>query len=157
MPNIKIYKFRDLGEADLFLNGGILGGDQVARGFNVVGKTLHFAAPGPVGMVTFATGSDPRDPYRLYFKDVKAQVEGAIPQIQVFSIGGRIAFRETNPTGGLVLRPVDDTDANLAFGFDANEDTVGLLYQPSAVSSNPPCLLSSSVAIDGSYVLYTWE
>ena len=53
----KIYKFRDISEVQIFLNGGIIGTD-VSKGIvGLVGTTLAFSSPS--ASVTFAAGSGP--------------------------------------------------------------------------------------------------
>jgi hypothetical protein len=155
MATNKVYKFRDIVEAELFLNGAILGGGNADKGYAVVGKKLHFTAPGPVGTVTFTTGTNPNDPYTLYLKDVKTQVETAVAGIKVFTKDNRIVFTSST---GVVLHPTGAADdANAAFGFDPLQDVVGKVYTPVDVSATPPCWTWAGISNENMHVLFTWE
>lgn len=138
MALVKVYKFREIGELNDFLSGGIVGGD-VARvsdqqpGLpNLVGKTVTFTKP--VGSCTFTVGSVYPD--YLLPKDIKAQLEAAIPGLLVKFFGPKIVFVESTPSTGCVLAAgsygghaalIGTVDINgLAYGLGGTVDTLTL-------------------------------
>ena len=148
----RIYKFPDIVEAELFLNGAVVGRAGAEKGFAVVGKKLHFTVPSAV-TVTFTTGSNPNDPYTLTFKDVKTQVEAAVSTLKVLTVGGKIVFKSAT---GVTIHPTDADDANTLFGLDPVNDTVGKIFHPMAVSTTPPCWVEFTVNESATFI-YTWE
>src|SRR4051812_7578680 len=98
----KLRRFTNIDEVEVFLNGGILGGQlassksgtpaNLAIGVsNLVGKTLTFTSPSAAS-VTFvksdvgsgsavAPGTNP-DPYTLLPKDIIAQIEAALATVK---------------------------------------------------------------------------
>jgi len=154
MPTNRIHKFNDIVEMELFLNGAIIGGD-VSKGVEVVGKQLHFIAPGPVGNVTFTTGTDPHNPYLLRLKDLKAQIEAQAAGITVTSKDGRLVLKGS--ASGVVLHPLNAADANNLLGFDTDYDVVGKVYPPAAGVLVDPCWVWANVCGENTYVIYTWE
>jgi hypothetical protein len=125
MAALKLIKFRDIEEANHVLAGGILGGECPAAGIpELVGKTITFSAP--AGTKTF---TQPSDSYQgmLRFKDIKAQLEAAITNLQVRLIKGRLAFRHATPATAVALTAVNET-GRAPLGLPNNEAVSGTAY-----------------------------
>lgn len=163
MAQNKIYKFKDIVEAQAFLNGGVFGSPvfqpPVPMVRDIVGKTFITKAPGPAGTCTFVpAGTFPDgDRSALLFKDIKAQIEAAIANITVHLIDGKMYVVETSPTNGTAI---DKTGtSNKLLGFDSAVDTVGKLYKPAntvTMPATPPVWVSSQVT-ETAHIIYTWE
>lgn len=150
----KVYKFRDIVEAELFLNGAVIGRGNVEQGFPVVGKKLTFTAPGPAGVVTFTNGTNPSDPYTLYFKDVKAQIEAAVVGVKISSKDGKIVFMSAT---GVTIHPTGASDdACSLFGLDIAADSTGTVYKPGTIDPTPPCWVWSDTNGENMHVIYVW-
>lgn len=91
-----IKKFRDLFEANTFLQGGIIGGQCVNVG-NLDGKTITFKSPA-AATVTFSSPGG-----SLSFAEIKAQIESAVAGLQVNQFGGRIVLVESTPSSGVEI------------------------------------------------------
>ena len=111
MANWKVWKFRELDEIAVFLNGGVHGTDVSYFGNsmggsgggskgvpNLVGTTLTLK--NPPGSVTFVTGANPQG---LLYADIKSQIEGAIAGVLVKQFEGRIYLIESTPSTGVVV------------------------------------------------------
>ena len=150
MASFMTRKFHEIGEIDLFLNGGVFAGADVIKGtegnygvYGLVGKTLKFTQPSAV-TVTFVASVDPNssDPERLTYKDIKAQVEAGIPAVLVQQHMRRLVLIEATPTNGVTI---DKTGtANTLLGFDKNADTIGTKYGP--IGAAAPCLQNIQVS-----------
>ena len=174
----RLRKFRRIDDVQVFLNGGVVGGPVNRSGtagaggtpmplglVNLVGLTLIFTLPSPV-TVTFVRsdgaggsatppGTNP-DPFTLLFKDIKAQIEAAIPAVLVtLDADQQLVFTEVTPTGGVTVS--DAGTANGILGFDSNIDTVGKVYSPAVVSNSPPCWTWAYSGNDNMHNIYTWE
>jgi len=169
----KLYKFRRIEEVTAFLNGGIVGGSVnraqgggtpggLGAGINdLVGKTLIFTAPSAV-TVTFAmaasasgSGTNP-DPYTLLFKDIKGQIEAAIPTVLVvLDPEQRLVLLEKTPASGVAVSAAGT--ANTQLGFDADMATVGKFYKPTGISTTPPCWTWAYTGNDNMHNIFTWE
>lgn len=157
MAQNHIRKFTDINEAQIFLNGGIIGAD-VRKGIaGLVGKVLTFTTP--AGAVTFAAASGPptdRDPYTLLLTDIKAQVEAAIATVQVTSLGGRLVFLEATPASGVALSG-NNEPAKALLGFDGNSVVAGKFYHPTGISGGPNYYTWAYSVNESTHVIYTWE
>ena len=139
MASFVTRKFREVEEVDLFLNGGLIGGTEIVGGADglygvngLVGKTLIFIKPS-AATVTFVAGADP---YRLTYKEIKAQIEAAIAAVSVRQYMKKLVVVEATPTNGVTI---DKTGTgNTLLGFDKNNDTVGTKFGP--ISTTAPCL-----------------
>lgn len=178
MPN-RVYKFTDIFELQTFLNGGLLagaiagaqnGGSPAGIGTGLaglVGATLKFTSPSAV-TVTFVASSgaggsaDPGlplaqrnpNPQVLTFKDIKSQIEAAIPAVSVQTFKGRLLFIEATPASGIAL---DNTGtANPIFGLDQDGTTTRLFYAPPP-ATDAPCWTWACTDNSGSHVIYTLE
>lgn len=150
MSSFMTRKFQEIWEIDLFLNGGLIAGSDVIKGgegvygiYNLVGKTLKFTQPSAV-TVTFVASVDPNnpDPNRLTYKDIKGQVEAAIPAVSVQQYARKLVLVEAAPANGVTI---DKTGtANPLLGFDKNTDTVGTKYGP--IGASAPCLQNIQVS-----------
>lgn len=111
---VKVYKFRELDEIDLFCSGAVMGIDISKWAQNIVtggggkdfapglvGLTLSFAAPGPAGTVTFVAGADPAG--RLQFAELKSQIETAVAGLLVRQFEGKLTIVESTPTYGVTV------------------------------------------------------
>lgn len=181
MPANNIYKFPTIDMLKSFLNGAVFGnggtntiggsgGGSVAPGLQVgwsglVGKTLILAAPGPAGTVTFvasntgsgsgvAPGKNP-DPNTLLLKDIKAQVEAAIPTVRVSMSSGKLQLVEVTPANGVTVSHTGT--ANSILGFDSNVNSVGKLYTPAEVTPTAPCWTWSDTDNNGQLIVFTYE
>lgn len=180
MAKNRMRKFTQVFEVETFLNGGLIagpvpmaqdGGSQAggqAQGYDgLVGKTLKFSSPG-AATVTFVASSgaggsaDPAlpantgnpNPQVLLFKDIKLQVEAAVPAIKVLNMNGKLVFIEATPTSGVTI---DHTGTATALvGFDGAHDTVGKVYAPPP-SATPPCWTWAYSGNDNMHAIFTLE
>jgi hypothetical protein len=168
MATTRIRKFSTIDQLQVFLNGGVTSGNrcnQVGPPSNqgpgiwgLVGTTLTFAAPGPTGTVTFvaSTGSNP-NPQVLLFKDIKAQIEAAIPTLRVTMSDGFLVIQEVTPAEGVTVSSAGT--ANAILGFDTENNTVGKFY-PFVAAAAPPAAPYWTWAYstnDNVHVIYTYE
>jgi hypothetical protein len=169
----RLYKFRRIEDVTAFLNGGVTGGSvnraqgggtpaNLTAGINgLVGRTLKFTSP-VVATVTFGVaasatppGTNP-DPYTLLFKDIKAQIEAAVPSVlALLDAEQRLVLIEATPSSGVTVEK--SGTSNSLLGFDDDRDTVGKLYKPSAVNNTAPCWTWSYSGNDNMHNVYTWE
>lgn len=169
----RIYKFRRIDDVMAFVNGGVTGGSvnraqgggtpaNLGAGINgLVGLTLKFKSP-VVATVTFTTaasavfpGTNP-DPYTLLYKDIKAQVEAAVPSVLVLlDADQRLLLIEKTPSSGVVVDKAGTSNTRL--GFDDDMDTTGRLYTPAIVSSTAPCWTWSYSDNSNMHNVFTWE
>lgn len=161
MPGILTRKFREVEEVDLFLNGGlisgadVIGGSEGNYGINgLIGLTLKFKQPGII-TVTFVLSTDPKNPNpaRLTYKDIKAQIESAIAPVSVRQFNRHLVLVETTPANGVTIDHTGTATALL--GFDANTDTVGIVYGP--ISASPPCLQGMYSTNDNMHVVAVYQ
>jgi len=151
----KVYKFKDIDEAELFLNGAVVGGNIRNGVANLVGKKLQFTLPAAVEH-TFVTGSG-SDPYQLSLADLKSQLEGAVAGLRVRSFDGRLVFMETAPSGGVTIIAASVDDARALLGFDPAASTVSKVYTPAIVTPTPPCWTAIAADDKNMHVIYVWE
>lgn len=150
MASFTTHKFHEIGEMDLFLNGGLLASADVIKGgegnygvYGLVGKTLKFTQPS-AATVTFVASTDPNnpDPSRLTYKDIKGQVEVAIGAVSVQQYMRKLVFIEVTPANGVTI---DKTGtANALLGFDKSADTVGTKY--GSIGGTAPSLQNIQVS-----------
>jgi hypothetical protein len=132
---LRIHKFATIEEAQLFLRGGISGKDVTKGVYGLIGKTLTFTSP--ADNVTFTAHADTtRDGFLLTHKDIKTQIETAIPTLKVKQVCGRIAFEEATPSAGVALEDTA-TEAKNILGFDNNEASVGKVVAPTSAGPVP--------------------
>jgi hypothetical protein len=161
MARIRTRKFREVEEVDIFLAGGLIASGDVVGGVEgnygvngLIGKTLKFKQPS-VTTVTFVLSVDPNNPNpaRLTYKDIKAQIEGAVAGVSAQQLMRHLVLIETTPLHGITI---DKTGtANKLLGFDANTDTVGIFYGPISVTA--PCLQGAYSTNDNMHVILTLE
>lgn len=151
---LKVHKFRDTVEMELFLRGGIIGGLVVpSRGIvGLVGKTLTFT--GPAGAVNFVTAS--REDDALLFKDIKAQVEAALnaANIRVVSVGGKVAFVHPTAASAIALSG-NNEEAKALLGFGLDLAVSGKVY--GVDPTTPPAFMYAYQTQDNSHVVVTNE
>lgn len=162
MALVKLYKFREIEECNMFLAGAIFGGDmsRQAEGIGVlgfrgiVGKVLQFTSP--VGTCTFVAGASP-DGF-LTFKEVKTQLEAAVAGLLVLQFGGKICFIQSTPTTGTVLKGGVANNCNAAFGFSAPNNSTGIVYgSPYGDTPTPPYWMTGYSVNDNMHVIHTFE
>jgi hypothetical protein len=158
MATNKIYKFKDVTEAQAFLNGAVIGSpvlaNQVLAIFrNIVGKTFKIGAT----TVTFTVSGSPPDADNtaLTFKEVKAQIEAAVATVRVSLNEGKLVIIEATPASGVTIDKVGT--ANTMLGFDTKANTVGKVYNPPIISpvTTPQWVWAETV--ENAHVIYTWE
>jgi hypothetical protein len=153
MAQNRIHKFSDINEAQIFLNGGLVGA-EVSKGIGgLVGLTLTFDAPDFAVTFAHAEVTD-RDPYTLLLSDIKAQIEEESDDILVTQSGGRIVFIEKTPSAGTALSDNDEL-AKAILGFDRNNAVVGKVYHPPGIGG-PPNFTWVAIT-DANHGIYTWE
>lgn len=157
MPTNQIYKFKDINEAEYFLNGAVFGSEAPnkadgAPGWDVVGKTLIFTSPAVV-TVTFTAGSGPGG--RLLLKDLKTQIEAVATTVLVTSLNSRLILIEKTPTSGVGINKTGT--ANSVLGFDSQNNTVGKYYTPPGVTAGTQQWVWSYSNNENYHVVYTWE
>lgn len=163
MPLLKCYKFFELDEINHFLSGGIRGttglflprpgGPSGVSG--LTGRKLTFT--NPAGTVTFTDGVGGN---YLLFKEVKAQIEAAIPDLLVRQTAGALAFIEKTPTTGVVLKGdgTADTSANTLLGFDGENTTTGRVYgSPYGDAPTAPYFVRAYAVNDAMHVVIVME
>jgi hypothetical protein len=155
MPANKVYKFKDIDEAELFLNGAVFGGDLRAGVQNLVGTKLKFTLPAAVEH-TFVVGAG-ADPYTLSLADLKSQLEGAVAGLRVRSFDGRLALMEITPSLGVTLIAATSNDARAALGFDPAVSTVSKVYTPAIVTPVAPCWTAIAADDKNMHIVYVWE
>lgn len=161
MAGILTRKFREVEEVDLFLNGGLIGGADVIQGLGglygingLIGLTLKFKQPS-AATVTFVLSTDPNstNPARLTYKDIKAQVQAVIAAVSVQQFNRYLVLVETTPASGVTIDHTGTATALL--GFDANTDTVGIVYGP--ISASAPCLQGMYSTNDNMHVVAVYQ
>ena len=161
MSVIKIYKFRDIEECNIFMQGGILGGQipllsTGGLGYEgIVGKTLQFTSPAAVTH-TFIAGTAAGG--ALSFSDLKTQLEAAVSGLLVYQFGGQVVFIESSPSGGVLLKADNGAGANRYFGFDSNNDTAGVVYgSPYGDGPTAPYWMTAYSDSNNMHVIHTFE
>lgn len=96
----KTYKFQDIADLTLHLNGG-LRACPVERGLpDLTNKTLIFTKPSAV-TVTFSAPVDVEKGF--LFSDVQTQLEANVPGLRVTQKQGRLILIEATPTNGVEI------------------------------------------------------
>ena len=154
----RIFKFRSVIEAELFLNGGILGGNElVVRGVdNLVGQTLTFTSP--VASVTFTPSLIPGrdDPERLTIADIAAQVKAVDPNIVTINIGGAVGFKHVSGTTPIALAAAP-APAKVILGFPGNTTVVGQVIGSMYTAPAIPPYLYWFQQADSAITVVVWE
>lgn len=114
MSKITLIKKENIEEAQVFLDGGIIGANAGPGIEGLVDKTLVFTSPA-LATITFILGAG-SNPYKLSFAEIKSQIEAGIPSVRVFSIGGKLVLVEVTPTNGVAISA--SGTANALLGFD---------------------------------------
>lgn len=111
---VKILKFSTVIEANFKISGGIIGGTPTNVPFeNLVGKTLTFATPAGVHVFTQPVGTNLG---QLRFADVKTQLEAAIANLEVTTVGNMVGFRSKVSGQAASFAAVDEV-ARQILGF----------------------------------------
>lgn len=166
MALLKLYKFFEIDDINHFLAGGIRGTSDIARPrpggppgiIGLVGKKLTFNKPS--GTVTFTEGANGN---HLLFKEIKSQIETAIPALLVKQTAGALSFIEKTPSTGVVLKGDGsaNSSANTLLGFDGENNTIGKVYDsPHSNRPDPPSvphLVQIYMVNDGMHVVAVME
>lgn len=126
MAALKFRKYRNIETANLLLNGALEGGAVGPGVDNIVGKTITFTAP--AGTKTFTQGTQYQG--RLTFAEIKSQLEGAIANLRVLQLDGKIVFRHASGTA-VTLAAVNES-GRVPLGLPNNEALAGVVYAPSS-------------------------
>ena len=116
---LKLLKFGTIFEANFVIRGGLIGG-IVDRGIaGLTGTTLTFTTPaGAHTFVESVTAGVTRG--TLPFSEIKSQLEGAIANLVVEIVNGKIGFRHAILGTNVVLAAAATAaKALLGFKFDA--------------------------------------
>jgi hypothetical protein len=148
MSKVTLVKKESIEEAQVFLNGGLIGGDASQGIEGLIGKTLIFTAPA-AGTVTFALGSG-SNPWKLSFKEIKQQIEAAVglSGLNVSSIRGALVIQEDTTTSGVAITGAGT--ANAILGFDSAGQTGRVINAPGGAA---PKLSLFTVTPDNRIVL----
>lgn len=95
--SFKVYKFRDVIEMEIHLNGGLILGRVPLGPGGLVGGTLVFTAP-QAKTLTFAPPNEAT--YTNPFQYIKEQIEGAVSGVRVFLKGDHIFLTLETPSVG---------------------------------------------------------
>lgn len=119
-------KFEKLDEANFWCAGGILGGADPGHEIGgLVGQTITFTSP--VGSCTFTeAASGNASPGKLRFADIKAQMEAAIANLVVLTLGKKIGFKHVTPGTACTMGAVSQ-GGRVPLGFPNNEAVTGLV------------------------------
>lgn len=151
---IRVRKFSDIAELELFLQGGIIGSAQVPTLFyGLVGKTIVFAKP-TAATVTFTTGSNKIDPSALTFAQVKAQLEAGVTGLLVRQVNGHMVLVESTPTVGKGVSITGGT-GRAELGLTEGATITGKVY--SSDGTTVPYFIHAYASNDNSHVLVTQE
>lgn len=152
---LRVRKVAELEEVNTFIRGGIIGGKDIRRGvFGLDGLTLIFTSP--AATVTFAT-TPPSSQIALSAAEILAQINavGALTDYGRLDSAGRLVIEDPNGATAVVLS--DTGTANALLGFDASDDTTGVVY--GTPGSGAPEIVSVSMDAQGSgtFILLTDE
>ena len=157
MAKIHVYKFREIDEVSLFLEGGVLGANiaQPREGppgvMGLVGLTLTMLVP--AGTCTFVAGADPNG--LLTFGEIHTQIQAAIATLRVRQLSGRLVFVEVTPTTGA---SVQAGAAASLLGFDSAANTTGKVFgSPFIAGPVVPYFMQAYSTNDNVHVIYTFE
>lgn len=150
----KLYKFRELAEMELHLNGAVFGSDS-KKGFPIaVGMALKFLLPAAI-TVTFTAGAVPG---QLTYIELKTQIEAAAALVRVTILGDRIAILEKTPSLGVQIDSLaHGSTANQYLGMDLAGVTGRVYMYPDGVSAAVPPHYITSYFAEGHYTLVVKE
>jgi len=144
---------KNLRELEIFLQGAIMAGVQIpALGlFGLNGKTLIFSSPGAATVTFVTTPAGSQIP--LEFKDIKSQIETAVPAVKALMYDRRLVLIEAAVGSGVTITKLGTSNSIL--GFDsAVADTIGKVIKPGPAVK--PYFLQMLPTDDG-FVLLTEE
>ena len=139
---IKIEKYGSLEEVNHMLLGGIVGGQLPNSGLisGLVGETITFTSP--AGSHTFTQPSDAAAGL-MRFKDIKSQLEGAIANLVVLLIDGKIGFKH-GTAGSVASFGTDAQPAKPLLGFKSGVAVSGRFVN--APGGSAPALVNMAVS-----------
>ncbi len=155
MAVLRVRKFRDITELELFLQGAVIG-KQVGEYIpNIVGKTLVFTQPTNTTF-TFVAGTDvvKTDSKGLSRKEVKAQLEAGVAGLTVKFLEGRLVLIQTSPTAGQGVN-INGGSARDEIGLAENATTTGTVYNDPAGAA--PKVVTIYSGNDTNHILVTSE
>jgi len=153
MAYLKLHRLGTQAQANIFLQGGIVGGVQLkpqpsqnkSAIFGLHNLTLVFTVP--VASVTF---SDPTG-VGLDLEEILNQIRTAIAALRPTFVDQRLVIQEATPTNGVTLNGAGSTAANL-FGFPP-ASVVGTKYAPPAGSAPRFLWFESNAQMDSLYII----
>lgn len=156
MAQNKVYRFKDLNEAMLFLNGAVIGKAIPLNGIQgLVGRKIKFTLPAAVEH-TFVTGGG-TDPYTLSLDDIKTQLEAAVAGLKVRTFEGKLVLQESTPSGGVVIIAATSAEARALLGLDPANTITSKVFRPVSINVAPPCWIALQVDDNNYHTIYTWE
>lgn len=106
---LRVRKFTNLEELNLFLRGGLIGGTRLVQVYDIGGKTLKFTSPS-VTTVTFTAPNG-----FLTLKEIFTQIKAQMATVNPGQIDGRLTLIEATPTSGVALAA--DGTGHVLLGF----------------------------------------
>lgn len=152
MSLLRVHKFRDVAEMELFLHGGIIGGQIGRYGIvGLVGKTITFTTPN--FSHTFVTAG--REDDALLLTDIADQLYTASTQaLMVYSYHNRLVFVQKTPTTGVALGN-DPQPAKTLLGLKSGLAVAGKVY--AAPGGAAPAFVTAYSTNDGAHTVVTLE
>lgn len=151
---IRVRKFIDLVEVNLFLRGGIQAGTDL-RGavYGLYNKTLVFSSPSAATVTFTTTNSSTQDPLTIVdiISQINAQTSSNLAKV---ATDGTLVLETDNASSAVTISGTGT--ANVALGFDASGES-GTVY--AAPSGTAPYLISvNPLSLSGGgYIVVTEE
>lgn len=144
----KTYKFRDINELELHLNGAIFGGPLAAGINGLEGKTLIFTRPS-VGTCTFVA---PSNGASHTLADIKSELEAAIAGLQVSAKDGKLVLQQATPVAGEGVEITGGT-ARTSLGWGGAATLRGRVYSCPDGAAAPTAPYYVNTLMDGAMVV----
>lgn len=144
---IKIYKFQETPEMELHLNGGLMLGNIKAGVPSLEGKTLQFVQPTAVTH-TFAA---PPNGFAHTLEDIRAELEAAVGNLNVYQKDGKLVLQSTNANGV----EITGGTARALLGLGADSSVKARVYNPPGGAA--PAYIESYALAGGTMVLVVQE
>jgi hypothetical protein len=131
---IRVRRFGGQEELTTFLQGGVIGGEDLANKvvYGLHGLTLKFDSPASETVTFDFTGAE-YSPATV--QQVKTQIEAQTTGVLVRFYQGRLVLIENTPSSGVALHHDGTANAKLGFGQSATVSTVGQVYHSDGVTS----------------------
>ena len=144
-------KFEKLDEANHWCAGGIVGGaDATHEIAGLVGTTVTFTSPS--GSCTFTeAASGNASPGKLRYADIKLQMETAMANLRVVTLGKKIAFKHATPGTVVSLAAVNEA-GRVPLGLPNNEAITGIVI--AKFGGTDPSFQSLVTELGAVYITY---